>query len=256
MKKTEVILIMQLALILLLSSIIFQTDAAFSYTWQPLRIGAGGWLVGMDIAPDGTKVVRADTYGAYLWNGTQWQQLVTSTSMPAADVTVYNAAGVYEIRIAPSNSNRLYMMYNGSVYGSDNKGSTWTKTAFATVTGCDANDNYRINGQKMAIDPANPDVVYAGTTLNGVWYTSNAGAAWAQVSTIPIGGAGGITGIAFDPTSGTTAGKTNTVYVCSWGNGVYVSANAGASFTKPTGSPTTVNNATVASDGVYYAADG
>ncbi len=199
MKKYLPCMKAQLIFLLLLSSTLTQAYAAFSYTWQPLRIGAGGWLVGMDIAPDGTKVVRADTYGAYLWNGTQWQQLVTSTSMPAADVTVYNAAGVYEIRIAPGNSNRLYMIYNGSVYRSDNKGSTWSKTAFATVSGCDANDNYRINGQKMAIDPANPDVVYAGTTLNGVWYTSNGGAAWAQVATIPLGGAGGITGIAFDP---------------------------------------------------------
>jgi len=32
--------------------------------WKPLKVGAGGWLVGMDIAPDGTMVVRTDTYGA------------------------------------------------------------------------------------------------------------------------------------------------------------------------------------------------
>jgi hypothetical protein len=233
-----------------------QVEAAFSYTWQPLRIGAGGWLVGMDIAPDGTKVVRADTYGAYLWNGTQWQQLVTSTGMPSADVVVDNAAGVYEIRIAPGNSNRFYMMYNGSVYRSDNRGSAWIKTALATVAGCDANDNYRTNGQKMAVDPANPDVVYAGTTLNGVWVTSTGGTGWTQVTAIPVGGAGGITGIAFDPGSGTTAGKTNTIFIGSWGNGVYRSVNAGGSFTKTTGGPITVNNAIVAGDGAYYAADG
>ena len=256
MKKTSAFLITQLILFLFLSSTITKSEAAFSYIWQPLRIGAGGWLVGMDIAPDGTKVVRADTYGAYLLNGTQWQQLVTSTSMPGPDVTVYNASGVYEIRIAPGNSNRLYMMYNGSVYRSDNKGSTWTKTAFATVTGCDANDNYRTNGEKMAIDPANADVVYAGTTLNGVWYSFNGGTSWAQVSSIPVGGVGGITGIAFDQTSGTAAGKTNMIYVCSWGNGVYRSSDAGSSFAKTTGGPTMVNNAIVASDGVYYAADG
>ena len=54
--------------------------------WQPLKVGAGGWLTGIDIAPDDTMVVRTDTYGAYIWNGTQWQQLVTSTSMPSENV--------------------------------------------------------------------------------------------------------------------------------------------------------------------------
>ncbi|HUI93089.1 MAG TPA: T9SS type A sorting domain-containing protein [Chitinivibrionales bacterium] len=252
-KSTQNFIIQSLIIFLLTASTIL---AAFGYDWHPLRIGAGGWLVGMDIAPDGTKVVRADTYGAYLWTATQWQQLVTATSMPAADVAVDNAAGVYEIRIAPNNTNRFYMMYNGNVYRSDNRGTAWAKTAFAPVTGCDANDNYRINGQKMAVDPANPDVVYVGTTLNGVWVTANGGSSWAQVSTVPTGGAGGITGIAFDAGSGTTGGKTNMIYLCSWGNGVYRSTDAGGSFTKATGGPTTVNNAIVAGDGIYYAADG
>src|ERR1700730_590989 len=38
-------------------------------TWRPLRIGAGGWLTGLDISTDGsTRVVRTDTYGAYIWD--------------------------------------------------------------------------------------------------------------------------------------------------------------------------------------------
>ena len=40
-----------------------------SDNWLPLRIGAGGFLTGIDIAPDDTMVVRTDTYGAYIWNG-------------------------------------------------------------------------------------------------------------------------------------------------------------------------------------------
>ena len=59
-------------------------DPVASNNWQTLDVGAGGWLTGIDVAPDGTMVVRTDTYGAYIWNGTAWQQLVTSTSMPAS----------------------------------------------------------------------------------------------------------------------------------------------------------------------------
>jgi hypothetical protein len=232
-----------------------QTPDAYGTTWKPLAIGAGGWLVGMDIAPDGTKVVRTDTYGAFLWNRSQWVQLVNAGSMPPGDVNVDNQEGVYEIRIAPSNTSRLYMMYLGAVYRSDNRGSTWTRTAFTPVTGSDPNDDYRMNGEKMAVDPVNPDVVYVGTTQNGLWVSADAGTSWSRVTSVPAG-TGGITGIAFDPTSGQTSGKTNTIYAGSWGNGVYRSTNAGGAWTKTAGGPTTVHNAVVATDGIYYAVDG
>ena len=62
-------------------------DPVSSNNWQTLDVGAGGFVDGIDIAPDDTMVVRTDTYGAYIWNGTEWQQLVTATSMPAAFVT-------------------------------------------------------------------------------------------------------------------------------------------------------------------------
>ncbi len=236
---------------------------AYGTTWRTLRIGAGGFLRGIDIAPDGTKVVRTDTYGAYVWNPNirQWVQLVTAQSMPAYDVDMDISNGVYEIRIAPSNSNRFYMMYNGYVYRTDNRGSAWTKTNFNPTTrdpGYKANDGFAQDGEKMAVDPANPDVVYAGTEGSGLWVTTNAGTSWAQVTGVAVGASSGagITGIAFDPNSGTTAGKTNDIYADSWGNGVYVSTDAGATWTKTTGGPTNVENAVVSSDGIYYAAAG
>ena len=57
-------------------------DPTVSTNWQTLKVGGGGFVRGLDIAPDGTMVGRTDTNGAYLWNGTQWEQLVTSSSMP------------------------------------------------------------------------------------------------------------------------------------------------------------------------------
>ena len=155
-----------------------------SDNWLPLRIGAGGYLTGIDIAPDDTMVVRTDTYGAYIWNGSEWQQLVTSLSMPAANVDTGNAEGVYEIRIAPSNTNILYMEYLGQVYRSSDKGATWTDTNFAHVVQ-DPNDTHRVNGQKMAVDPINPDVVYAGTGQDGLFVTMNGGTSWDRVSALP-----------------------------------------------------------------------
>lgn len=162
---------------------------AYGTRWADLKVGAGGFIRGMDIAPDGTKVIRTDTYGAYVWTGMQWQQLVTAASMPDSARVVGSGSGVYEIRVAPSNTHRFYMFFNNHIYRSEDRGANWVNTAFA-------------------------------------------------------------------PKSGTTAGKTNKIYVGSMGNGVYVSSNAGATWAKPAGGPTTVQNAIVSSDSIYYAADG
>ncbi len=233
-------------------------DPAPAATWKPLDIGAGGYLTGIDIAPDGTMVVRTDTYGAYIWNGTEWQQLVTSTSMPAAFVATGNAQGVYEIEIAPSDSSILYMMYEGYVFRSDNKGATWTQTSFSRVTE-NPNDPYRMNGQKMAVDPNNSNVVYVGTPQNGLFVTTDGGATWQSVTGLPVslkdtnGAYPGITGLEFVPSSGVSDGKTNTIFASSYGNGVYESTNGGASWSQLSGGPSDVEYAAVSSTGIYYA---
>ena len=244
-------------------------DPTSSNTWQTLDIGAGGYIRGIDVAPDGTTVARTDTYGAYIWNGTEWVQLVTSTSMPAAFLAANLDAettgqGVYEIQIADSNTQILYMTYDGYVFKSTNQGTTWTQTSFAQVS-AGPNDAYAQYGQKMAIDPNNPNIVYVGTPLEGLFVTSNGGATWQKVSQVPVsvldsngdGNSPGITGLLFDPAiGGVVGGVTQTIFAESNGNGVYESTNGGVSWTLLSGGPTTVVNAAVSSTGVYYATDG
>jgi hypothetical protein len=240
-------------------------DPVASTNWQTLEVGAGGFVDGIDVAPDGTMVVRTDTYGAYIWNGTEWQQLVTSTSMPAAFMTPDNllnaAQGVYEIQIASSNSNILYMMFEGYVFESSNKGTTWTQTAFAPITEDPNIVPYKSDGQKIAIDPENANIVYVGTPQSGLFVTMNGGASWQSVSAVPASqadGSGnypGIDGILFDPALGVTSGKTDTIFAASYGNAVYESTNAGVSWSS-IGGPGDVVYAAVSSTGVYYASDG
>ena len=51
------------------------------------------------------------------------------------------------------------MEYEGYLFKSTNKGTTWTQTSFAPVTGEDPNEVSEFDGQKMAIDPNNPNIV-------------------------------------------------------------------------------------------------
>jgi hypothetical protein len=242
-------------------------DPVSTNTWQALPIGAGGFLSGMSIAHDNTMVVRTDTYGAYIWNGNQWQQLVTAASMPAAFVAnaqLYNY-GVFDIQVASSNSSVMYMVYPVDaktypplvgVYKSTDRGATWTQTSFAPLSETTLSQGpYRTWGQKMAIDPTNPNVVYFGTGANGLFVTKDGGNTWSSVSGVPAAspdGSGnypGITGILFDP------GNTNNIFAASNGNGVYESTNGGASWSKLSGGPSNVRLAAISSNGTYFAID-
>lgn len=231
-------------------------------SWRVLAIGAGGFLTGIDISPDGSmRIVRTDTYGAYVWSArnVRWEQLVTSRSMPTVDVGVDKSEGVYEIRVAPSLPSRLYMAYRGWVYRSDDRGAHWMRTNFAQVF-MDPNDSFRTLGEKMAVDPRNPDVVYVGTPRDGLLVTTDGGVLWTTVGSIPRSAAAsdglspGISGIAFDPHSAASAGKTTTIYVSSYGNGVYRSADGGRTWARLDGGPRGVNSGKIAPDGAYYAA--
>lgn len=231
--------------------------------WEPLKVGAGGWITGIDACAAGaTFVIRTDTYGAYVGRpatGEAWRQLVRADNMPARFVAAMGSGlgeGAYEIRVAPSDCDRLYLAYRGKVYRSRDRGASWTETAFAAEGPMDPNDTFRAWGEKMAVDPANPDVVYAGTPRRGLLVTTDGGASWRVARGVPVATSGaGITGIVLDPSGGLTHGRTRIVYATSNGNGVYRSTDAGVTWAPLEGGPTTVTHAAVATDGVYYAVD-
>jgi hypothetical protein len=229
-------------------------QVADGMTWKTLKIGAGGFISGIDMTADGTKVIRTDTYGAYTWDAraSTWIQLLTINSMPATDSRLGTGIGVYEIAIAPSNSQRFYMMYNGYVFRTDNRGATWTRTAFTQVTSSDANDAYRGFGHKMAVDPQNADIVLVGTETNGLFYSMDAGASWRAVAAVTTASAVGII-VAFDPSSGVSEGRKQGIYASSYGTGVYhTTTGPSGTWTLTTGTPRTHQRMTVGSDGVVY----
>lgn len=250
----------------------------FPYGGQVCKIGGGGFATGIDIANDGTLVCRTDSGGAYVWNASisKWVCCTTLQSM-ASGLTVGNDwySDVLEIRVAPSNSQIMYMINSptvgtgvtaatGIVWKSIDQGKTWNTVFTYTATGQSANDFARYMGQKLAIDPANPNVVYFGSGENGVYVTTNGGVSWTQIPNGTIAfcttayqttSFPGHPGICFDPTSGTDAnGHTKTIYVPTYGVGVYQSTDAGNTWTLLAGSPTTVCHAKVGPLGTYFCA--
>jgi hypothetical protein len=237
-----------------------------------------------------TRVARTDTYGAYWFNPSTtncgnaaasgcWQQIVTvnsmsgQTSAPGAeprsllsthspmmtDAGLGFAQGVYELVIAPSNTAHFYMIFNGFVYSSVNRGATWTRCSLAQDTSASPNDAFRSFNKKIAVDPAKENSIIVTTPNAGVSYSANGcDGPWTTIpsSTIAVAKSGVGYEVAFDPAT-TGANGTPGVYVSSYGNGVYHNKNyptGGWSLTN--GSPTTHQNMVADGAGNLWLVDG
>ncbi|QIK79128.1 hypothetical protein G7077_09690 [Sphingomonas piscis] len=214
-------------------------------TWKPVKIGGGGMSTGIDSNADGTIVCRTDGAGAYIWTGSVWKQLVTASSMPAG---LQQAEGVYEIRIAPSDSNIMYMELAGGLYKTTDRGAHWTKTNFPNVS-MDANGASRADGQRMAIDPSDPNTVFAGTQKDGLWVTRDGGMTWQKAAGIPVLATNkdaGLSGITF---------HGDTVYVGTDGGGVYRSDDKGVTWSRTSGGPNDIAHAAVSPNGNLFVTD-
>jgi len=175
-------------------------DLNSSYSWQPVRIGAGGWADGIIINPTNPKVryLRDDTGEAYYWDSTkaEWMPMgvknADGSGLPIA--ASYHGEGINPRSFAldPNNSNivYLYLMYgsgysNGSmpfnVYKSTNGGRSFIATNFNTIAGFTlaANDvdviNVRNMGERLTVDPNNSNVVYIGTGNKGMFRSTDGG---------------------------------------------------------------------------------
>jgi hypothetical protein len=218
------------------------TDITSTYDWKPLKTGAGGFVTGIDLHTGGNVVyARTDVGGAYRLNDskTEWLQIVTADSMP--DEQPGQMSGVISIASAPGNENIAYMAYRDSVYRSSNKGGTWTKTNVSGISG-DANGDGRTTGERLAIDPANDNVVYYGTMGSGLYMTRNGGSNWSVASSVTSSGeaAQGVTSVVLDPSGGTvsTDGVTRTrvAYAAVYNKGIFRTDDGGSNWYKITGS--------------------
>lgn len=215
--------------------------------WNQLKLGAGGWVTGIDIASDGTMVCRGDVFGAWRWNGTKWVQLITDASMP--DEVLGQAMGCYEIRIAPSNTAIFYMMHGGYVYKTTNSGTSWTQTTFSRYSDTDghygANDGYRTYGPKLAVSPSDPNHVIAGTPSGSVYRTTDGGSNWSAIS--------GITAPTSEHGYRIIFISSSEILIASDGTGVYRSTDSGANFSITSSGPTLVYRWDLAADGAVWA---
>ena len=224
-----------------------QGGASFSTT----PLGAGGYNCFIDIANDGGMVKNTDVGNAYakLPSETMWRPLFTGTSLPNAKLTAasnssYSNArlGCFAVANAPSNSNVIYMTYNGDWFRSTDSGFSFTLLGGPYVTK-ENGFRSRLYGPKSIVDPQNPNVAVLGTQEAKLIYTTNG----TTVSVLTVAAcANGPDGnptshlVAVDPTSSVVGGIKQKWAYSVHGTGILESTSGpGGPYSLLAGSPAT-----------------
>jgi len=150
-------------------------------TWAPLaHLGAGDDLVIDHIVfdPTNTKIVYAGGWGLYHDDegdvfrsddgGVTWKALAGA-----------HGKSIRALAMAPSDHNVLVIGALDGVFRSTDGGATWQRM---TPENPEVLENHASmkNFVSVAIDPLNPDIVYAGTR-HLAWKTSNGGQSWHNI---------------------------------------------------------------------------
>ncbi len=237
--------------------------AADPYQWQNVKIVAGGFITGIIPDPNipGVMYVRTDIGGAYRVDP------LTKKWTPLTDIfnqNDWNLGGTESIAIDPTNSARIYLAQgdytetwagNGAILRSHDFGLTFDRVNLPIQLG--SNEPGRYSGERLAVDPQHPNMLYFGSRNNGLWRSTDYGRTWAQVATFPVTGPTsgvGVIFVLFQPTSKKPLKETIYVGVSDPTTGLYSSSDGGATWAAVAGQPTGFypTHQTLSPDGNLY----
>ncbi len=232
-------------------------------TFVPRNTGMLGTAVRDIVFGNAGRMIVATGFGDKIWytdnGGTTWTQAMVPSSNSVDDISKTSVAGmlyagcyasgvlkstdngqtwvltdtttinkfVRDVAVPPGSSTTIYAGTGNGIYKTINSGLSWTNLNGAFIP-------FSTSIRSLAISPASPNLILAGTDIDFVYRSADGGGTWSHVAT-----AGGfnvkdafIRCIEFDPT---TPGR---VYAGSDTGHVYMSTNDGANWSFLFGLPT------------------
>ncbi|MFZ2988213.1 hypothetical protein [Ideonella sp.] len=232
------------------------TPAPGPYQWASVPFGAGGFVDGFVFHPRqaGLLYARTDIGGAYRFDvaGQRWLPLLDHLTKADSDL-----GGVLSLAVDPADPQRVYLacgMYTGewargaALLSSSNQGASWTVTELGIKLG--GNEPGRGTGERLQVDPFHGDILFLGTTRDGLMQSRDRGRSFRAVS-FP---AKHVSLVAIDPTVGQAGQGARRIYAGSHDQaGLYVSNDGGASFARESATPAQVpQRAAFGPDGTLY----
>jgi len=157
-------------------------------TWTPSNTGLQFTTVGDIIFNplDPSIAYAAAVSGRGYWEGAGVYRS-TDAGVSWTDSSLGLPVEVLSLGIAPSDPTRLYAgVYNDGVYRSTDSGGNWSRVS----AGLPGNGLYSCDGipatdsvVTLAVDPANPMLVYAGTGSSGPYKSTDGGTSWFPANT-------------------------------------------------------------------------
>jgi len=182
------------------------------YRWTNVKVGAGGYAPNIVFSPAerGLAYLRTDMGGAYRWDAKvqRWVPLQDGNATPSY-------MGIESIAPDPRNPDIVTMAAGmnagqpAAILRSADRGQTWRVTPVPFAMG--GNEDGRGLGERLAVDPNDPQRLFFGSRHDGLWRSDDAGATWRKVTTFPVAGLGrpasrkthgGVSFVAIDATSG------------------------------------------------------
>jgi len=248
------------------------TTGMNGFSWESVNTQGMGYVTGLVVHPLSPNdiYIRTDVVGAYRFDRTNQYWVPLLDQYGRLESEIY---GVESIAVDPTDINTVYIaaphgrVITGSnvftpaeVLVSQDRGATWSDTGLAEQgLYIGPNDDYRgTTGERLAVDPNQPGIVYFATRENGLWQGSASSSPpamnWSQVGGgLPVSTMSpGISFVLFDPSGGvTSSGVTCNLYAGVYGSGVWASVDGGVTWSEisSTANPA---RAAVATDGTLF----
>jgi photosystem II stability/assembly factor-like uncharacterized protein len=218
-----------------------------AYNWHNVVILGGGFVSGIVFSPIEKDLIyaRTDVGGAYRWNPADKTWIPLTDHLPRDS----NFLGIESLATDPVDANKVYLaagtytgswVGNGAILRSSDRGKTWQVTDMPVKMG--GNENGRSMGERLAIDPNLPSVLFFGSRKGGLYKSADAAVTWQKVDSFTASDSDkgiGIPVVRFDKASGAKGKATPIIYagVANNDGSLYRSTDAGATWKLVPGQP-------------------
>ena len=199
------------------------TEGAYintDWSYGQVAIGGGGFVTGVFSTPEeGLYYARTDVGGAYYRTPETGKWMSMNYWVTEAD---RGLLGIDGLAYDPQSPNRVFMLAGTSYFSGGKTAVLLSEDCGQTITVIEVTDKITVhgngmgrgNGERIAVDPNNGSIIFAGGRTGGMIKSTDGGYTWESVTGFPdalTANENGINCILFDPSS-VKDGVTQKIY--------------------------------------------